>query len=74
MAKSIDTDIFMQTHSMIDCRRMAARITPKACVNYQKNNDTLACVGCYRCAPGEIGRAIRWWEHVHARMDVLKEL
>ena len=74
MAKSIDTDIFMQTHSMIDCGRMAARITAEACDNYQKNNDALACVGCNRCAPGEIGRAIRWWEHVHTRIELLKEL
>ena len=73
MANSIDADVFMQTHSMIDCRRMAARITAEACVNYQRNNDALACVGCNRCAPGEIGRAIGWWEHVHTRMDLLKE-
>jgi len=73
MAKSIDTDLFMQTHSMIDCRRMAARITAAACSNYQKNNDALACVGCSRCSPGELGRAVGWWEHVHERMDLLKE-
>lgn len=74
MAKSVDTDVFMQTHSMIDCRRMAARITADACVSYQKSNDALACVGCNRCAPGELGKATMWWDHVHTRMELLKEL
>jgi len=73
MAKSIDTDIFMQTHLMIDCRRMAARITVEACNNYQKNNDALACVGCNRCTPGELGKAVTWWDNVHMRMDLIKE-
>lgn len=34
MVKSIDTDVFMQTNFMIDCRMMAARIIVEICGKY----------------------------------------
>jgi len=73
MATSAETDQFMKTHSMIDCQRMAARITAAACISYQKNNDALACVGCSRCAPGEVGRAEGWLDTVQDQADLLNK-
>ncbi|KAB0670313.1 hypothetical protein F6V30_09165 [Oryzomonas sagensis] len=74
MAESLESDVFMQTHIMVDCRRMAARITTDACVKYQKNNDALACVGCSRCNPGELGRAAEWLPYIQSRIGFPKDL
>lgn len=73
MAESLDADVFMRTHVMVDCRRMAARITVEACVKYQKCNDALACVGCNRCVPGELGGAADWLPYIQSRLGLPKE-
>ncbi|QEM67559.1 hypothetical protein FO488_04940 [Geobacter sp. FeAm09] len=74
MAESLESATFMRTHIMVDCRRMAARITADACMKYQKNNDALACVGCSRCIPGEMGRAAEWLPDIQSRFGLPQDL
>ena len=69
---SVEIDAFLKSRATVECRQ-GARITPEFCEYYKRHNYWLACVGCPRCPPGEIGRAVAWLHHLHVRLGIKKE-